>query len=486
MYGEKNVDGNWILTREDSTPDSERHTERDDLLFASLQVFFQGTQTQLDFEALATQHQIKPEDVFIDLHENYGYICIGTGENPAANEKLTPAQALQRQTSIKQALENEHLPHIAINGKYMGVEENSYFIPFNDKPLSMAKVMQGEIVRKVEKIAHAHQQDSLLICHRGYAAYLYTTGKQKGHVITGKTAVVYPGKEQLPDDCYSLFVNQHEEGGVGFTCGLDFNRIYSCIDEYAAQENSKLQLHYKDYVTQCDNITVTNLARKKLVVLLRGTDGYNLYGINLKNELEGRGLKAVIFGSDANIAKINEEVDADNKNNGPKAGWAWPQVRNEFLERNKKLYEFLLAKADVDVVIYADMNKVASFMEPYVKTAAKYDCEVISHVVNSFVFEPGRSEYIEKLCQRFGAFMGRHLMDFKSAAGQITADRVKTTEMDIAQLHGVPANELTQMLATKLKKNIVAGHYATTFAASMQNDKSEEVKAEDKLRFTGM
>ena len=461
--GKKYIDGNWVLTRESETSESDRHIERDDPLFESLQTLFHGQQIHIDFASLATPSNLKPEDVFIDLHEHYGYICIGTGENPAFNEKLSADEKIQRQQAIKQVLENEKLPHILIQGKYMGVEENSYFIPFNDKTISLPKILQGELVRKVEKIAQAHNQDSLLICQSGYACYLYTSGSQKGNVITGRTAVVYPGKEQLPDDCYSLFLNQNNQGTIGFTCGLNFNHVYASIEEYASEENTILQLHYKDFVTRCEELKAGTAERKKIVILLRGTDGYNRYAINLKNELQAAGIKVEIFGSDANIAKINEEVAEDNKTNGPKAGWAWPQVRGETFKRNKEIYAYLIQKSDVDVIIYADMNKLVEFMEPYISTAKSKDHHGISHVVNSFVFEANRSDYVEKLCNQFGDFMGRHVLDFKSEKSQINAKKVKAGAIEIEQFHSLSIQAFAQLISTmpgiqKTSTDIVLNH----------------------------
>ncbi len=198
------VNGNWILTRESDTPESARQVEKDDPLFKVLHTYFQGQQTVFNLEAISLATGVDPADVFVDLHENYGYICIGTGENPAAGEKLSQQEREQRQQAIATALENAHIPHIKIKGKYMGIEEVSYFIPYNDNTIGLTKLLQSDLVSKVEKIAQAHNQDSLLICQKGCACYLYTSGAQKGTVITGKSAVVYPGKEQLPDDCYLL------------------------------------------------------------------------------------------------------------------------------------------------------------------------------------------------------------------------------------------------------------------------------------------
>ena len=447
------IAGNWVLIRESNISESDRQIERDDPLFESLLPIFQGLQTHLDLESIAKTKNLNPEDVFIDLHENYGYICIGTGENPALNEKLSDAEKIQRQQAIKDALENEKLPHILIKGKYMGVEEYTYFIPFNDKTISLSKVLQGEAVKKVERIAQVHNQDSLLICQRGNACYLYTTGSQKGNVITGKTAVVYPSLSQLPDDCYSLFLDQNNNGKIGFTCGLNFNRIYSCVDEYADEENAALQQQYKDFITQIDGLKAENTERKKIVIILRGTDGYNKYAIDLKNALLASGVNVAIFGSDANIAKINEEVKKDNETNGSKAGWTWPQIRGEFIRRNKEIYEFLLKNTDVDVIVYSDMNKLVEFTEPYINMAISNGHQVISEVVNSFIFEPDRSDYVEKLCQQYGNFMGRHVTDFKSEASQINGKNIKVGKSEIEQFHSVSVNELVRVLSTKLGTN---------------------------------
>ncbi len=441
-------DGNWVLTRDAAEADSDRHTERDDPLFESLQSVFLGEEQNLDLEKIAAAKGLKPEDVFMDLHENYGYICIGTGENPAAGETLSDEEKLQRQLDIQRMLAAEKLPHVLIKGKYMGVSENSYFIPFNNKVIGLANVLQSDMVKKVEAIAHRHNQDSLLITQNGYACYLYTSGSQKGNVITGRSAVVYPREEQLPEDCYTLFINSDNVGTVGFTCGLNFSRVYANVEEYAAEENNTLQHHYTDFITQRVE-PAAHGSNKKIHVMLRGTDGYNAYAIELMRALQQAGLKAAIFGSDANIAKVNEEVAADNKVGGPKAGWTWPQIRGEFLKRNLDIYHSLLA-SDVDVIVYADMNKLVQFMEPYISAAVQCKYPVVSQVVNSFVFEPGRSNYVKKLCQQFGDYMGRHVVDFTSEASQINAKQVRSGEFVVDQFHSLPVQDFVRKICASL------------------------------------
>lgn len=448
--GKSLINGNWVLTRAAEESDSDRHTERDDPLFDTLKRVFLGEVNNLDLETIAAANGLKPEDVFMDLHENYGYICIGTGENPAAGEKLSDEEKLQRQLDIQRMLAAEKLPHILIKGKYMGVNENSYFIPFNNRVVGLANVLLSDKVKIVEAIAARHNQDSLLITQNGYACYLYTSGTQKGNVVTGRTAVVYPRQEQLPDDCYTLFVNSDNVGTVGFTCGLNFNRVYSNVEEYAAEENKTLQQHYNEFTNECVE-PAANVSNNKILVMLRGTDGYNTYAIALMNALQKSGLKVAIFGSDANIAKVNEEVAADNKAGGPKAGWTWPQIRGEFLKRNQEIYHSLLA-SDVDVIVYADMNKLVQFMEPYISTAVQHKYPVVSHVVNSFVFEPGRSDYVKKLCQQFGDYMGRHVVDFTSESSQINAKQISTGEFVVDQFHSLPAEEFVKKICALLGK----------------------------------
>lgn len=421
--GKTYQNGNVILTRDNVTPDSERQVERDDPLYSALKCLFSGDIVNLDFEELGKRCGMSAIDVFSDLHENYGYICIGTGENPAFNETLSPAEKLQRQQLIQQALKDAKLPHILIEGKYMGVQENSYFIPFNYQQIGLTEILRSDVVAIVAKIATVHHQDSLLICQKGYACYLYTTGPQQGQVVTGKTAVVYPGRNQLPDDCYSLFFQPGSELTLGFTCVLNFNRIYASIYEYAAEENKSLQLQYQQYVTTWRE-PVVNCNKRKVIILMRGTDGYNATALHLQIALVQAGLRVALFGSDANIAKVNEEVAEDNKTGGAKAGWEWPQIRDEFLLRNKSIFNDLISRDDIDVVIYADMNKHIEFMLPYINAGLAGGHTVMSYVVNSFVFQPGRSEYVMRLNERFGAFMGRHVADFNSEKSMINADSI--------------------------------------------------------------
>ena len=185
---------------------------------------------------------------------------------------------------------------------------------------------------------------------------------------------------------------------------------------------------------------------------MRGTDGYNQYAIDLQNQLRTSGLKVAIFGTDANIAKINEEVSHDNALDprGPKAGWQWPQIRDEFVRRNQEIYRSLLLRDDIDVVVYADMNKLLEFMQPMVTHAQSAGHVVLSHVVNSFVFASGRSDYVKTLCDQYGSYMGRHVMDFKDLVrSQITAAVISTNVM---QYHSLPVGEFTDLIARKLSE----------------------------------
>ena len=334
-------DGNLILRRADATPDSALDVTRDDLLFKALDPFFTGEKIQFNLEEIAAAHNVTPAEVFAKIHGFYGYMCLGTGENPAFNETLTDAEKKQREQKIERALTEAKLPHILIEGKYMGVTEKTFFIPVNNQTIGLGAVLQSEQVKKVADIATENNQDSILVCQKGYACYLYTSGVQKGSVIAGKTAVVYPGKAQLPDDCYSLFLGS---AAVGFTCGLNFGRIYSTIQEYVDSENKILQEHYSDFLTHPLESESAAQPTKKIVILLRGTDGYNQYAIDLQKQLKASGVKVAIFGTDANIAKINEEVSHDNALDprGPKAGWQWPQIRDEFVRRNQEIYRSLL------------------------------------------------------------------------------------------------------------------------------------------------
>ncbi|KTD57034.1 hypothetical protein Lsan_2656 [Legionella santicrucis] len=447
MGKNRNENGVWIVTRENITPDSERHIERDDPLFQVLNKLFEGQESHVDFEAIAQATGTTPEQVFINLHENYGYICIGTGENPAIGEKLSDEEKTQRKQAIKQTLESEKIPHILIKGKYMGIEEDSYFIPFNDKTIGLSTVLQGEIVKKIAKIAHAHKQDSLLICQGGHACYLYTSGPQKGCVITGKSITVYPNQAQLPDDCYSLFLNDNGVGTIGFTCALNFDITYSSIDEYVAKENKTLQQYYEGFTTE-DAAYADKHNHKKTVILLRGTNGYNEYAVALKALLSEKGLKTAIIGTDANIAKVNEEVARDNLTQGPKANWKWQEVRTESHKRNYDIYQSLL-HSDIDVIIYADMNKLVDFMKPYIESAIKGNHGVMSIVINSFVFEATRSDFVEKLCQQYNLFMARHVADFKSEQGQINAKSLTVGSKEILQYPGISANELVPLVLYK-------------------------------------
>ncbi len=384
---------------------------------------------------------MQPEDVFIRLHENYGYICIGTGENPAINETMTDAQRLQRQHDIEKLLEEEKLPHILVKGKYMGVEENSYFIPFNNNNFGLAGILQSDIIKKVEKIAELHHQDSLLICQNGYACYLYTSGPQKGNVVAGRTAVVYPEASRLPDDCYSQFIDPEHHETIAFTCVLDFNKVYTDIAEFAAAENKLLQENYQDFMTAWNETVADDSKRRKVVVILRGASGYNDYAAKLKHALSAANIKVEIFGTDANIAKINEEI--------PGADFR-TQILPMFLSRNEKIYNNLMAKDDVDVVVYADMNKLLEFMLPYINKATGRGYEVMSNVVNSFVFDPKRTDFVEKLSNQYGSYMPRHMADFRSEKSQINADKLKADGKEVDQFHSLSVDDFVKLISGKL------------------------------------
>lgn len=497
--GKEFIDGTWVLTRDKITPDSARHIEKDDIFFNALNPIFKGEVKQIEFEPIAAAYQSKPEEVFIDLHENYSYICIGTGENPAIGEKLSPEEKEARKQSIKKALEAYGIPYTLIKGKYMGVEEDSFFIPYMDRSIGLPAMLKTDMIAKLKRIATEHNQDSLLICKNGHACYLYTSGEQEGKVITGRTAVVYPGKATLPDDCYSLFLNPAGDGTVGFTCGLNFSRVYNSVDEFAAEENRSLQQHYESYAREWPGFPApyqpssTPPKDQKTVILMRGTDGYNDYGKNLKAELEKKGLRVAIFGSDGNIAKIEEELKDENSEISKRAKLykeklaaenakllatgekakdenIWGDIiRPEFLRRNAEIYKSLLDRDDIDVIIYADMNKLTQFMEPYVSPAKERGYDVVTHVVNSFVFQQGRSDYVgllqqkykdyEKvLRQKYGDFMGRHVLDFKRPESQITADELTFGETTVGQHHDIACKSFASLVLEmrRMRKAIAA------------------------------
>ncbi|WP_115707593.1 hypothetical protein [Legionella sainthelensi] len=179
--------------------------------------------------------------------------------------------------------------------------------------------------------------------------------------------------------------------------------FYTNPDEYVAKENKTLQQYYEGFTTEYVAADTGNDDHKKTVILLRGTNGYNEYAIALKTLLSEQELKVAIVSTDANIAKVNEEVAQDNLTQDPKAGWKWPEVRTESYKRNFHIYQSVLDNSDVDVIIYADMKK---------------------------------------LCHKFNLFMTRHLADFKSDKGQINAKSIKVGGKEILQYHDVSANNL--------------------------------------------
>src|SRR5207245_1475545 len=132
----------------------------------------------------------------------------------------------------------------------------------------------------------------------------------------------------------------------------------------------------------------------------------------------------------------------DNKVNGPKAKWQWPDIRNEFIKRNKEIYDHLLQCNDVDVVVYADMNVLPQYMQLLISTAIDNGHRVINYVVNSFIFESNRADFIEQLSNQYGAFMGRHLANFKKPEAQINARKVKIGDIEIDQLHASKNSDL--------------------------------------------
>ncbi len=277
-----------------------------------------------------------------------------------------------------------------------------------------------------------------------------------------------------------LFITNDNDGKVGFTCGLNFNRIYTNIDEFTAEDNKTLQDEFSDFVTAVQESTDIQ-QRKKHVIILRGADGYNQYAVALKNEFKRLGINAELIGTDANIAKINEEVAQDNKTNGPKANWQWPEIRNEFIMRNKRFYDALLKADNIDVVVYADMNKNLQFMDTYVSTAAKHGHHVIIDVVNSFVFEPNRTNFLEQLCDKHGAFMGRHLADFKKPEAQIHAEQVELGEIRINQLQGFSVETLANMVCRMIRDERSANALASGTVFNFNKDKREpcEISAEN-------
>jgi hypothetical protein len=474
--------GVWITTRDPKTPDSERHVERDDPLFPSLAPLFAGEQTQVDFAAIAVKHETKPADVFMDLNDNYGYICIGTGENPAKGEKLTPEQVAQRKQKIKEALEAAHIPYIPIQGKYFGVVEDSFFIPFNDKAIGLAAVLQGETVKEVIRIADSENQDSILICQGGRCCYVYTSGPQKGSVVTGHTTIVYPSAEQFPADCYSVFKDANDVGTLAFSCDLNFDKIFPSIAQFAAEESGARLEYYKHFVTAPVATSVSGEAKQKTIYLTRGVSGYNEYAIEIKERFEKEGKKVAIFGTDANLAKINDELKDENSDLfkfaiGIKREELWRKViRPEFIKRNIEIYQSLL-KSDCDVIIYADMNKLAlpEFMMPYIGPALERGDDISCLVKNSFVFDPARSGYAEEL-RKLTLSLPRHLDDCKKPEGQIYGKTVKIGDKVVRQEHDLTPDEIWKLsLEQKSFSALTSGLVGTVLAATKQPEGGEVV-----------
>jgi hypothetical protein len=333
-------DGLWFMDKGQITPDSQQHVSiEDSIILKTLEPYLNNTKTDFDLEViakevsaqklstfklanpelsdeeLATKSLTKPEEIFMFLHENAGYMCLGTGPNENAGEKnFTKEQIDARKARMKQALVEQGLPHVLIKGKYMGMEEDSFFIPFISREIGLTNTLQSSVVKKVEKIASNENQDSLLICKDGEACYLYTSGFKKGKVITGKMAVVYPGEKQLPDDCFSLFINADKAGITGFTCALEFNRIYSSVEELANKNASDMLAYYHDYALEwpLPSYETQGSQDKKSVLILRGPDGYNTLAKEVKKQFAAAGEDAAIIGTDGFIAQMNHEVKRAN------------------------------------------------------------------------------------------------------------------------------------------------------------------------------
>lgn len=476
--------GVWITTRDSKTPDSERHVERDDPLFPSFQFLFTGQEIELDLEAIAEKHGLTPEEVFLNLHENYGYACLGTGENPAKGEKLTDEEKEIRKQAMKNALVALKIPHILIKGKYMGVEEDTYLIPFNYRTIGLAAVLQGELIKQLIKIATDNNQDSILIEIGGRACYVMTSGPDEGCVSVGNSAIVYPnsdGQVPLPVDCFSLFIRKNGSGVIGFTCAINFTKTYKNIQQFADEENGILQENYKDFITAPVVPSASGETKRKKIFMTRGTNGYNDYALETKAKLEKAGLKVAVFGTDANIAKINEELADENSElfkraklykeklaaenaelvkdgKEPKKENIWGDIiRPEFIKRNIEIYQSLL-KSDYGVIIYCDMNKfaVADFMKPYIEPALQLGHDIVSLVMNSFAFDPARTDFVEILCNLYGKMMVRHVGDFKSEAGQINAESITVDGMVVKQYHDLTTTEVLALVSTPEQASVAA------------------------------
>jgi hypothetical protein len=230
-------------------------------------------------------------------------------------------------------------------------------------------------------------------------------------------------------------------------------------------------------VIQSDDkpIPVTLLADKeKFVYVMRGANGYNLSAIDLKNSLTQSGLKVAIVSTDAHIAQIGTEIAADDykkfnylKSNGlleeyevcgkerkqeidaeifkiaPKAGWEWPAILRETLKRNAAVYQQLLV-SDVDVIIYADMNKNVNFPRPYILDALQRHFPVLCYIADYFQLNDD-PDYADKLTKENGGIsMHRSIEELRSVEAKIGMPSLNYGGVDVAQLHSLSTVELAQ------------------------------------------
>lgn len=91
---------------------------------------------------------------------------------------------------------------------------------------------------------------------------------------------------------------------------------------------------------------------------MRGVGNYNEAGIRLFTELMQKNIPASIFGSDAHLHALEREGVKGFSN-------LFPQMRS----RNKKAFDELVYNAESRAIIFADMNKMESYFEPYIDEA---------------------------------------------------------------------------------------------------------------------
>lgn len=233
-----------------------------------------------------------------------------------------------------------------------------------------------------------------------------------------------------------------------------------------------LQRQYKPFYTynpQAKLPEVKNQSNHKLCYIFRGKDGYNDVAQEVMNALKKTQKDTLLcVSTDAHIAAINTEIASDKITGGPKQNWTWPNIRNEFIPRNKQAFEALIA-ADMPLIGMSDMFKETQFMTPFILAARNAGYQI--RIVHITPDASSISQY---------AYMTRHIQNYQQADANVIEFATGDVNNPVLQIEQIQTKgDIKAILsdyATLVSQKNLTRNQSTLFAGTSQstNDKTNE------------